>query len=167
MRRAYRCGTRGPRVNPQVSPARTWLRGLLVAYLLAVAAVTLGPAPADDGTLGLVRTLVARLADLGLPITYLGLEAVANVVMFVPFGVLVGLLLDRPRWVVVLLGAVTSAAIETVQLALPTRVPTLQDVVLNTLGAALGVVVLELVLRGRARRTAQPEPDGTGAHGGA
>ena len=152
MRKAYGYRTREPRVNPLGPPGRTRLRVLLAVYLLAVGTVTLGPAPADDDTLGLVRTLVARLADLGLPVTYLGVEAVANVLMFVPFGVLVGLLLDRPRWVVVLLAAATSGTIETIQRWLPTRVPTLQDLVLNTLGAAVGVVLLEVVLRLRARR---------------
>lgn len=139
-------------MNPQVSPARTWLRVLLGVYLLAVAAVTLTPGSTHDGTLGLVRTIVERLTALGLPVTFLGLEAVANVLMFVPFGVLVGLLLDRPRWAVVLLAAATSATIETVQRWVPARFPTLQDLVLNTLGAALGVVALEVVLRVRVRR---------------
>jgi len=128
---------------------------LLTVYLAAVAAVTLGPAPADDGTLGVVRSAVAWLAARGLPVTYPGVEAVANVVMFVPFGVLVGLLLPARRWwLVVLLGAATSGLVETAQRWLPTRYPTLQDVVMNTLGAAVGVGVLALVLRAqRSRRT--------------
>jgi len=125
---------------------------LLVVYLGAVAAVTLSPAPADEGTLGLVRAAVEWLGARGVPVTYLGVEAVANVVMFVPFGVLVGLLLRRGWWVVVLLGAATSALIETVQRWLPTRYSTLQDVVMNTLGAAVGVAVLLVVARARGRR---------------
>jgi len=127
--------------------ARVWLRVALAVYLGAVALVTLRPAPEDDQTLGLARRVIERLADLGLPVTFPVVEAVANVVMFVPFGVLVGLLLRRPWWVVVLLGAATSTLIETVQRWLPTRYPTLQDVVMNTLGAAVGVLVLVLVSR--------------------
>ncbi|MCC2334226.1 VanZ family protein [Cellulomonas wangsupingiae] len=137
-------------------------RVLLTVYLAAVAAVTLAPAPADDGTLGVVRSAVAWLAGHGLPVTYLGVEAVANVVMFVPFGVLVGLLLPARRWwLVVLLGAATSGLVETVQRWLPTRYPTLQDVVMNTLGAAVGVGVLALVLRAQRSRTPRTGDAGT------
>lgn len=132
------------------------MRALLAVYLAAVAAVTLGPAPADAGTLSRVERLVAWLSGHGVPVTYLGVEAVANVVMFVPFGVLVSLALPaRARWgdrVVVPLALATSAGIETVQRWLPTRVPTVQDVVLNTLGAALGLLVLRAVLARRRRR---------------
>ncbi|GAA4629096.1 VanZ family protein [Cellulomonas oligotrophica] len=137
------------------APVRA-VRVLLVIYLAAVAAVTLGPAPADAGTLSRVERLVAWLTAHGLPVTYLGVEAVANVVMFVPFGVLVSLALPaRARGgdrVVVPLALVTSAAIETVQRWLPTRVPTVQDVVLNTVGAALGLLALRVVLAVRRRR---------------
>ncbi|UZN04163.1 VanZ family protein [Cellulomonas sp. S1-8] len=147
-------------MTPVTGRTRTRLRVLLAVYLAAVAVVTLRPAPPDDGTLGVVRTVVAWLVRSGAPVTFGGLEAVANVVMFVPFGVLVGLLLRRPWWVVVLLGATTSALIETIQRWLPTRYPTLQDLVLNTLGAAVGVVALLVVVQvreGRGRLTSGPE----------
>lgn len=156
-------------MSPVTGRARTWLRVALVVYLAAVAVVTLRPAGPDDASLGLVRRFVAWLAELGVPVTFLGLEAVANVVMFVPFGVLVGALLRRPWWVVVLLGCATSVLIETVQRWLPTRYPTVQDVVMNTLGAAVGVGVLALVLRERARRRARDDarvPDDEPAAGG-
>ncbi len=123
----------------------------LALYLLTVAGVTWSPAPASNGTLGAVRVAIAWLVSRGIPVTYTGVEAGANVLMFVPFGVLVGLLVARP-WAVVLLGAATSALIETVQLALPTRVSTVQDVVMNTLGAAVGVAALALAARARSRR---------------
>jgi VanZ family protein len=140
-------------VTPVTPRVRRVAAALLAPHLAAVALVTLSPAPASDETLGTVRTVVAWLARHGLPVTYLGVEAVANVVMFVPFGVLVGLLVRR-RWAVVLLAAATSTLIETVQLALPTRVSTVQDVVMNTLGAGVGVAALAVVARTRARRAA-------------
>lgn len=131
------------------------MRLALVAYLAAVGVVTFRPAPPDDGTLTWVRATIDALARVGLPVTFEGVEASANVVMFLPFGLLVGLLLARPWWVVVLLGTATSVTIETVQRWLPTRYPTLQDVVMNTLGAALGLLVLHLWLRRHTRRGAR------------
>jgi hypothetical protein len=131
---------------------------VLVLYLGLVARVTLWPQPAPDETFDVVRAVVAWLSDRGVPVTYGGVEAVSNVVMFVPFGVLVGLLVRR-WWVVVLLACATSTAIELAQLAfLPTRVPTVQDVVLNTLGAALGVMALGISSR-RAAGRVPPQED--------
>lgn len=123
-----------------------------MVYLALVARLTLWPAPAPSSTFDLVRSVLAWLSRTGIPLTYAGLEAGANVVMFVPFGVLVGLLVRR-WWLVVLLGFGLSAAIELAQLFfLPTRVATVQDVVVNTLGAALGVLGLHLVRWRMARR---------------
>ncbi|HEX5331216.1 MAG TPA: VanZ family protein [Cellulomonas sp.] len=127
-------------------------------YLLGVARMTLWPDFASPGELDAVRSLVAWLTRRGIPVTYDGVEAAANVVMFVPFGVLGGLLVSRQyRSTVVAAGCAVSAAIETSQLLfLPTRVPTVQDVVLNTAGAALGLLGLAVVVA--ARRTG---PDAT------
>lgn len=124
----------------------------LVVYLLLVARLTLWPAPAPSSTFDVVRAVLAWLSRVGIPLSYAGLEALANVLMFVPFGVLVSLLVRR-TWLVVVLGLCLSSAIELAQLLLlPTRVPTLQDVVLNTLGAALGVLGLQLVRSVATRR---------------
>ena len=137
------------------SRARRLVQAGLAGYLVVVALMTLGPQPADDATLGLVARAVAWLAGLGLPVTYAGVEAIANVVLFVPYGVLGGLLVRRGRWwAVLVVASATSAAIETAQRALPTRYPTLQDWLLNTLGAALGLALLALVLRHRRRSAA-------------
>ncbi|SFK18557.1 VanZ family protein [Cellulomonas sp. KH9] len=126
---------------------------LLVVYLAAVGAVTLTPGRTHDGSLGVVRTVLAWLDERGVPLRFEVVEPLANVVMFVPFGVLVGLLVGLRRWwAVVLLGLATSAAIETVQRVLPDRFSTVQDVVMNTLGAAVGVAVLAWVVA-RAGRT--------------
>lgn len=162
MRAAYRGTGGGLRVSPLTGRARARLRVALAVYLLAVGVVTLRPAPEDDETLGAARRVIAWLAQTGLPVTFEGVEAVANVVMFVPFGVLVALLLRRPWWVVVLLGAATSGLIETVQRWLPTRYPTVQDLVMNTLGTAVGVAVVVLVVRVRGRRV--PHEVGPGGY---
>ncbi|GAA3795910.1 VanZ family protein [Cellulomonas soli] len=121
---------------------RRVLRGLLALWAVAVVRLTLWPAPAPDDTFDVVRAVIGWFVEHGVPVTYAGVEAVANVLMFVPFGVLAGLLLTR-RWPVVAIAAGLSTAIELSQrLFLPTRVPTVQDVVLNTLGAGLGLLGL-------------------------
>ncbi|WP_343048027.1 VanZ family protein [Cellulomonas humilata] len=130
---------------------------LFIAYLLAVAAITLGPAPAPDETLGIVRATVTWLNAHGVGVSYDGVEFAANVVMFVPFGVFVrGLLPTRPALLVIAIGAVTSLGIECAQLLLPTRVSDPRDIVANTLGTWLGVGIRA----GAARwHTARQRPD--------
>lgn len=124
---------------------------LLVAYLALVARVTLWPEPGPDRTFDVVRAVIGWLDSHGIAVTYLGVEFAANIAMFVPFGILVGLLVPRRRaWLVIVLGAATSVAIELAQLAfLPTRVADVRDVVANTLGAAAGLALLLLVTRSR------------------
>jgi glycopeptide antibiotics resistance protein len=136
---------------PGGSRARFVVRALLVGYLAGLAAITLSPQPDDPSAFGWVRRTVVRFADVtGVPLTFPVAEAVGNVLLFVPFGLLVGLVLRRRRWLALPLGSATSALIETVQLAIPGRWTTLQDWVLNTVGTAAGFGVLALVLAARA-----------------
>lgn len=122
---------------------RGLLRGLLAAWFAVVATITLTPTPAPDATFGPVRAVLDLLTSYGIPATYLGVEFAANVVMFVPFGILAGLL--RPRrhwWLVVAAGATISCLIEFTQmLLLPTRVADPRDLAANTAGAAVGVAL--------------------------
>jgi glycopeptide antibiotics resistance protein len=82
-------------------------------------------------------------------ITYMHVEGAANVLLFVPLGLMVALLLPVRRWWLAgVAGALISAAIETVQyLALSQRQASLGDVVNNTLGAVLGAVAVRVVRR--------------------
>lgn len=127
-------------------------------YLVGVARMTLWPDFASPDQLDALRSLVAWLTEHGVGVTYDGVEAASNVVMFVPFGVLGGLLVTRrQRWAVLAVGCAVSAGIETSQLLfLPTRVATVQDVLMNTLGAAIGLLGLAVVLTLTGR---SPRPD--------
>ena len=84
-------------------------------------------------------------------------EGAANVLLFVPFGLIVALLLPTRRWwLAAVAGALTSAGIETVQyLALSQRTASLGDVMNNTLGALLGAAAIRIIRTHPARETAQ------------
>jgi hypothetical protein len=72
-------------------------------------------------------------------------DFVANVVLFIPLGMLLGAWLRREAgrapWRAVLVIAAISAGFETLQLFLPVRSPSIDDVIANTLGGALGLLL--------------------------
>jgi len=141
----------------------TWT---FAAYLAAVLVVTLWPSPQSTDAPGWATATLGFLQGLGVPITLPVLEALANVVMFGPFGLLGVLLLRgatarrrgaplgvwRAVGVVTLAGCAVSVAIELTQHLLPGRVPTVQDVVMNTAGALLGSLLVAVVLLAVASR---------------
>ena len=121
----------------------------LVAYLLALAAVTLGASP------GAVFTLGAEAAQrIGLDGVSSGdVERMANVLLFVPAGLLLCAAFPRlSRMVVWLLCVAASVAVEAAQLVLPGRQSSPIDVVMNATGAALGVLLHVALTRWAARR---------------
>lgn len=83
-------------------------------------------------------------------------EMAANVALFVPLGLYLGLLVPRWSWRrIVCAAAVASVALEVAQYVLAVGSSDITDVILNTAGAALGVVGLAVArrhLRGRAVR---------------
>ena len=130
---------------------RTVSRVLLAVYLVGLVRVTLWPRLGPDDTFDLVRTVLAWLNAHGFPLSFSVTEFLANIALFVPFGILVGLLSRLRPWTVVGLGLATSAVIELAQLLfLPDRVSDVRDLVANTLGTAVGVAVL-LAVRARRR----------------
>lgn len=146
------------------------IRILFLLYLGVVLVITLWPSPQSTDAPGWAQSVLDLAHGLGIPLTLPVLEASANVVMFVPFGVLgLPILLARGTapldgrcpWtsaaVVTAAGLALSACIETTQLAIPGRVSTLQDVAVNTLGAAIGAALVALVVAIRAPRPAPVE----------
>jgi glycopeptide antibiotics resistance protein len=133
---------------------------LFALYVAALVRVTLWPRLGLEEGFDLVRTSLAWLSSHGVGLTYGATELLANIALFVPFGLLVSLLLPRrPAWVVVCLGLATSIVIELAQLAfLPERVSDVRDVVANTLGTAAGVALLLAA----SSRTREPASAATG-----
>ncbi len=105
---------------------RRLAEGLLAAALVAIAALTLGPAPAPGAPLGPRIVFLGSLADV-----------LRNVALYLPFGAALALrgASSRSTW---LLGLGLAAAIEISQLAIPGRASSPDDVLANVLGAALG-----------------------------
>ena len=113
-----------------------------LGYLVVVGAVTLGPAPwrtrapvEGYDVLSLSTWLSAGTWSTGRPQEFL-----ANILMFVPLGMLVRLGVPRLTWVfAALVGAAVSVAIEVLQVG-SVRVSDPRDLVANTLGAVVGAV---------------------------
>jgi VanZ family protein len=95
--------------------------------------------------------------------TYAGVESAANVLMFVPIGLALLLLVGRRRWwIAPLLGVAMTCAVEAIQLVMPDRVSDVRDIVANSAGALVGVL-LGLAATARARRRAPRGADGSAA----
>jgi VanZ family protein len=130
---------------------RTVAGALCAVWLLAVAFIVLWPTPVDRAGGGGLRGVLGALHCHGLPalVSYGMVEFVANVVMFVPFGLFWFLLAPRGwRWAGALVGIGLSVLIEVTQLLLlPQRFATPYDVLANTLGTFMGTVAAWFLLR--------------------
>ncbi|MET4158566.1 VanZ family protein [Agromyces sp. PvR057] len=138
------------------------LRFAAIALTIGVLWLTIGPAPwrtdgheVEGGVLNPEAWTSAATWSTG----YVS-EIAFNVAMFVPVGMLAALLIHRRRWPLAFaVGFALTAVIELVQLLLPDRVSDPRDLVMNTLGASLGVV---LVMAARGVRRAAAVASGPG-----
>ena len=130
------------------------LRFVALCYAAVVLWVTVGPAPwrtSGNQLEGGILNPDAWTAPVTWTTGYLS-EMAFNVAMFVPVGMLAALIIPRRRWPLALVaGVVFTAVIELVQVPEPTRISDPRDLVMNTGGAVLGVV---LVLAARMVRRA-------------
>lgn len=147
--------------SPRLSPLTVLARVLLVPYTVALALIVWLPATAASKVTGVVFRIarfVSAHTDIYLTTSYAVFEFLANIALFVPLGLL--LLAAFPRanaWVVLLIGYSASATIELVQTLLPSRYPTLSDVIANALGAAIGCLVARVFVRRHPPRSAPVE----------
>jgi len=138
---------------------RIWAWRALGAIVVGVVLITFWPTPVDKPFHLALGRLIATLHRHGMPhwITYSVVEFSANIVLFVPVGVLIALLAwPSLWWVSGLLGLVASLTIELTQsLFLPMRFASVGDIAANTTGALLGgaaICTLRYVQSGRQRR---------------
>jgi hypothetical protein len=127
-------------------PTRRHGRRLFATVLTGavITALTLAPralvAPARGAFMQFMDAVTSPLL-VGIP--YGDAERLLNLILFVPLGATIALLLSRGAWpLAILAGWGLSTAVEYAQGSIPGRVSDVQDVVWNTLGAAIGVVVV-------------------------
>ena len=103
--------------------------------------------PVDSGAGRLLR-FVTRVFPM---LTYVRIEFAANILLFVPLGLLLALILQR-RYLVIPIAFLTTAAIESLQaLMIDKRTPSVMDIIANLTGACIGLVIVGLVEWYRAR----------------
>ena len=142
-----------------MTPRLLWLRDrtagalseprvLLGVYVFVLTLIALWPTPVDGGARPFLRLLGEALPML----TYPRIEFGANILLFVPLGVLLALIL-RQRHLVVPIAFLSTVTIESLQaLLIDRRVPSLMDIIANLAGACLGLVIVAFVEWRRQRR---------------
>jgi glycopeptide antibiotics resistance protein len=119
----------------------------LGAWLLATLAFTLRaahPLPGQVITDNLVPFTTVRIYLDNLDSPFWQSQAVGNVLLLLPLGLLGPLALPwlARWWRVLLVAGLFSVCIELIQLAIPDRSADVDDVLLNSIGALLGYVLL-------------------------
>ncbi len=121
----------------------TWLWWVLAVAIAAwLLWMTLRPNPTVAADLA---PLTEPAADRGIPPRVL-INLAGNVVVFVPLGAALALALDgqltgRRLLLATLVGAGLSLSIELLQITIPSRVTAVDDLLLNTVGTAIGALV--------------------------
>ena len=126
---------------------RSVARVVLTLYGISLAMIALWPVPVDQGAAGFVRR-VGRVLPI---LTYPRIEFSANILLFVPLGVLLMLILRR-RYLILPIAIAVTVAIECSQgLLLDKRTPSVLDIIANTAGACLGMLIVAAVESWRGR----------------
>ncbi|AUZ35728.1 VanZ family protein [Arthrobacter sp. PGP41] len=118
--------------------------------LVPLAFVAFWPAPVDQPVAGTLTGILDFLHRHGTPawFSYKFVEAAANVVLFIPLGFAASLAFAQKRWWQTgFLGLIISGCMELGQLMfLHNRFSSLQDLVTNTSGAAIGALLATVAL---------------------
>jgi hypothetical protein len=135
---------------------------LVALYSLLVVHLTLTDPAQGSWAFDLADRVATRLS--GGRLTWTETEVLANVALFVPVGFLLAIALGRV-WPAVTLCLIASSLVEWAQLRVVTsRVPTIDDVVHDTMGGLIGALLAGLLLAatssspGAARSAAKARP---------
>ena len=128
-----------------------------MVYFAALAGILFWPSPVDKPIGSELSQLIAWLHNFGIPtwlVGYKQIEFAANILLFIPFGVILTLRLHRKWWwLAVPIAAIASGAVELAQaLFLPQRFPSGSDILANTSGALVGALVVLFIWSLRRRR---------------
>ena len=138
-------------------PGRGILYLVTAAYLAFIAWLTLGPQPTNPSTRGFFDSVIAVVNSVvpSLGFDYNDLEFLGNIAIFVPIGFLfVAIFGRRFWWVALLIGVAMTCSIEWTQEYLPTRVPDIRDIIANSTGTVIGVLLaIAAGFLRRAKRT--------------
>jgi len=133
--------------------APAWVRVCLALYLAAIGLVLLLPVSYSDIVTAIGDALASRFGALGFGTGWI--EFIANILMFLPLGMLLTLLFRHP-WAGFALAVILSISAEIVQLVIPGRTASLRDIVANGAGAAIGALIAWIVIVIRRRRPSPP-----------
>jgi len=154
----------GLRARDRRRAARAASRALFAGSVIAILTVTLASSTLSSGTnLVPLRGIAGQLANLNGQVGTLNI--LGNAVMFLPAGLLAPMALGWGIGRVTAAACALSVAIEIVQLALG-RSADVDDVILNTVGAALGAAVavaIAIFYRRAADRRPAPSEDRQGS----
>ncbi|MBT2473923.1 VanZ family protein [Microbacterium sp. ISL-103] len=127
-------------------PPRRLTRGIAlvlgIPFFAGLVLLTLTPARVEQSMPNLLDLVLSGAHRLGWEsLDFTRLEIIANVLVFVPIGILAFILVPRRLWpLAVIIGPALSLSIEVAQrVALPHRAATLTDVLANSGGALIGV----------------------------
>lgn len=123
---------------------KEWTTGLYFVYLAFVVWVILLKFSTSPAELSHFRNInLIPYGDSGIINGQLDVrELVENILIFVPFGVYAGMLVrEKSWWKVILAGAGFSLFLETLQYVFAIGASDITDVINNTLGAVLGVLL--------------------------
>lgn len=131
--------------------SRTTAAAWLVSYLLFLGIIVFASRLSDLGLPQLAESTLERLhaENIMTDVRFGHVEAAANVLLFIPVGLLVARMLPRRHWwIAIATGVLLSLSIELLQaVALSGRSSTPRDVVCNSLGAIVGALITATMTR--------------------
>ena len=134
---------------PYTPRRRRWVLVCLAAYAAAVALVVLLPVSYSTIVQAITQWLDATVGIGGFGSGWV--EFIANILLFLPLGLLLTLLFRHP-WYGPAPALALSIPAELAQFVIPSRQPSLRDVIANALGAALGAALAWILVVRRDRR---------------